>query len=223
MTLTFKRLAPDRRASGAGSASADAAGTTYTTSPDTKLKVGSTAVIYNKDTGTPFALQGGATDGATTVDGTGKATWVLAATPAAGVRVEFYGVVVGSGGTVPTPGAAPANLTLPSISGTAQVGSVLTRVNGTWSGTAPITYSHQWYANGVLIPGATGATYTPVDGDVGKAITIKTTASNAVGSVTVTSAATSAVVAAVSSNGLLLMDGTAYLLMDGTPLLLLAA
>ncbi|MDQ3877515.1 MAG: LamG domain-containing protein, partial [Actinomycetota bacterium] len=39
--------------------------------------------------------------------------------------------------------AAPSNTTAPTISGTPQVGSVLTASTGTWSGT-PTSYSYQW-------------------------------------------------------------------------------
>ena len=94
----------------------------------------------------------------------------------------------------------PSNLTVPSIAGVAQVGSVLTRINGAWSG-GGLTYAHQWLANGVAISGATGATYTPVAGDVGKTISVRTTATNGLGSASATSSATAAVIAASGSSG----------------------
>lgn len=111
------------------------------------------------------------------------------------VKAKNLPPVYAGGGSV----AAPTNLTLPSITGTAQVGQTLTRVNGTWSGAGTITYAHQWLANGVAISGATAATYVPVVGDVGKTITSRTTASNAGGSTSVTSAPTSAVIAATAT------------------------
>ena len=43
-------------------------------------------------------------------------------------------------------GIAPANVTLPTITGEAREGKVLTVDNGTWSGTAPFTFSYQWYS-----------------------------------------------------------------------------
>jgi hypothetical protein len=91
---------------------------------------------------------------------------------------------------------AATNTVLPAITGTAQVGQVLTTTNGTWNGTPAPTYTRQWKANGVAIVGATGTTYTPVVGDIGKTITCTITATNTAGATTATSAATAAVIAA---------------------------
>src|SRR5215831_5920045 len=38
----------------------------------------------------------------------------------------------------------PTNVNAPTVSGTAQVGSTLTATNGTWSGTAPFSFTFQW-------------------------------------------------------------------------------
>ena len=83
----------------------------------------------------------------------------------------------------------------PAVTGTAQVGQTLTVSNGTWTNTP--TFARQWYADGVAIAGATGTTYVPVVGDVGKKITAKVTGSKAgYTSVTATSNETVAVIAA---------------------------
>ena len=96
--------------------------------------------------------------------------------------------------TCPTP-SAPTNSVSPSISGTATFGSVLTAANGTWSGSP--TYAYQWqrastaagsYSN---ISGATSQTYTLVSADVGQYLKVNVTASNAGGSNSALSSASS--------------------------------
>lgn len=93
--------------------------------------------------------------------------------------------------------AVPANTLLPSVSGIAQVGQVLTALSGNWTG-GP-TYTYQWqeddsgWAN---ISGATGRTYTPVVGSVGNPLRVVVTATNSEGSQSATSAATADVIAA---------------------------
>lgn len=88
----------------------------------------------------------------------------------------------------------PANTVAPAITGTAQVGQLLTVSNGTWTGTPTPTYSYQWNRAGVVIVGAEAATYTPTASDVGSTITATVTAHNIGGDVSTTSAATAAVV-----------------------------
>lgn len=93
-------------------------------------------------------------------------------------------------------GTQPVNTVAPAITGTAQVGQTLTVTNGTWTGAATITYARQWLAAGTAISGATGTTYVPVVGDVGKVITCRVTATNSLGSAQALSNATAAVIAA---------------------------
>jgi hypothetical protein len=83
---------------------------------------------------------------------------------------------------------APANTVAPAISGTAVVGQVLTTTTGTWTGTAPITYSYQWKRGATNI-GTNASTYTLVQADAGNTsnITCVVTATNAVGSADATS------------------------------------
>lgn len=110
---------------------------------------------------------------------------------------QYAGAQAAGGGThVPVPPNAPVNTVAPSITGTAQVGQTLTGATGTWTGTPAPTLTRQWLANDVAIVGATGATYVPVVGDVGKTIKLRVTGTNTSGSAQATSAATAAVIAA---------------------------
>jgi len=96
----------------------------------------------------------------------------------------------------------PSNTTPPKISGTAEVGKLLTADNGSWNGTTPFTYSYQWRtcdANGGScrdIPGATGNEYTVKQADQDNTIRVVVTAKNADGSASATSVPTAKVNAA---------------------------
>lgn len=129
---------------------------------------------------------------------TGKTRTLQAAQNGQTITVEVTATnALGSASAVSAATAAvitaPTNTVLPAITGTAQVGQVLTVSNGTWTGSP--TYTRQWKAAGVNISGATATTYTPVAGDVGKAITCTVTGTNAAGNASATSAATAAVIA----------------------------
>ena len=66
----------------------------------------------------------------------------------------------------------------PTISGTAQVGETLTAETSgieDADGLGNAVFSYQWLADGVDIAGATGSSYTPVENDVGKALTVTVT------------------------------------------------
>lgn len=100
-----------------------------------------------------------------------------------------------SGSTVTGASAAPTNTLLPAISAAqARVGYLMTAVPGNWTGTPTFTY--QWKKAGTNLAGATGATYMPVVGDIGGAISVAITGTNIVGNATATSVATANVVAA---------------------------
>ena len=88
--------------------------------------------------------------------------------------------------------ATPVNTTKPSITGEAKEGQTLTARNGTWQN-APTSFRYRWQrcdADGtgcVNLVGETQRTY-PVDAnDVGKAVRVLVTATNADGSATATS------------------------------------
>ena len=123
-----------------------------------------------------------------------------------GLILEIFVVATNSGGT-----SAVANershrrrhrhhpgefASIPTISGTAQVGQTLTATTGTWTHN-PTSFIYQWNRAGTAIGGATAATYVPVTGDIGNTLTVSVVATNSGGSsAPSTSAATGAVAAA---------------------------
>jgi hypothetical protein len=93
---------------------------------------------------------------------------------------------------------APVSTSLPTITGTPQVGQTLTAGTGSWTG-APTSFAFQWQhcdasgANCADIGGATGGTYVVAAGDAGSTIRVVVTATNGVGSATAASATTAVV------------------------------
>jgi hypothetical protein len=105
-----------------------------------------------------------------------------------------------SGPTAVVVPAPPANTAAPTITGIAQVGQPLTANPGTWTGTAPITYTYQWTSGGLPV-GTNSPNYTAAPTDIGKAISVVVTASNAGGSAAaVPSAPTAAVLPPPTGN-----------------------
>lgn len=92
-------------------------------------------------------------------------------------------------------GNAPTMTVAPAITGTAEVGEVLTLSDGTFTGDPTIVYTKQWYAGGVAISGATGNTFTLLSAQIGKVITGRVQAINAYGTAIGFSAPTAAVIA----------------------------
>ena len=124
------------------------------------------------------------------------------ATPATSAQTTL----VGSG--------VPVNTTLPTITGTAQQGQTLTASTGIWNYT-PTGYTYQWQdCNSAgeacaAITGATAATYTLAETDVGKTIRVVVTATNSFGSTPATSEKTATVLYATPVNtGLPVISGT---------------
>jgi hypothetical protein len=83
-------------------------------------------------------------------------------------------------------GLSPINTTLPTVSGTAQLGQTLSSATGTWRN-RPASFAYQWQrcdAGGaacIAIPGATGQTYNVGVADPGATLRVAVTASNNVG------------------------------------------
>jgi hypothetical protein len=100
-----------------------------------------------------------------------------------------------------------ATTSVPTISGTVKVGTVLTANTGTWSPAPAFTY--QWYADGVAISGATKSTFTPTKTQLGKKITVKVTGSKTGYSATgKTSVATAKVTADIAKSTVPTISGT---------------
>ena len=89
----------------------------------------------------------------------------------------------------------PANTVAPVVSGTATVGQTLSTTNGTWTGTATITFTYQWQRNGVDITSATSGTYTLVAADASNPIRCVVTGTNSYGNSSANSNATASVAA----------------------------
>lgn len=93
---------------------------------------------------------------------------------------------------------APVNTAPPAVSGTPQVGGLLTTTTGTWTATTP-TFAYEWLrcaaATGPCAPiaGAAAATYTATAADQGSTIVAAVTATTAAGSASAKSQPTTAV------------------------------
>jgi hypothetical protein len=103
-----------------------------------------------------------------------------------------------------TRAAPPANVALPTISGSAVRGQTLTATSGSWSGDAPITFAYHWRrcnasgAGCADIGGATGTTYVVADADVGATLRVRVDATNSAGAGSAVSNATAKVVSSTA-------------------------
>jgi surface antigen len=89
------------------------------------------------------------------------------------VTAGRYGYVSGASMSAPTAPVAPGTMrttAVPTVTGLAKVGGVLTVAGGSWL-PAPTSRSIQWYADGVAIPGATQVTLKLGAAQLGKRIT----------------------------------------------------
>jgi hypothetical protein len=109
---------------------------------------------------------------------------------------------------VVTAAAKPVNTVAPAVSGSPVQGQTLSGTNGTWTGTSPITYAHQWMrcpadggasdaSNCTAISGATSSTYTLKSTEVGSRVRFRVTATNVDGSQSAASNATATVTSIV--------------------------
>lgn len=106
---------------------------------------------------------------------------------------------VASASTPVVQGLKPVNLERPLVTGSAEVGLLLTTTSGRWTGKEPIAYSFQWQScdatlvSCAAIAGANQPSYFPLSFDVGSRLRVAVTATNANGSSTAFSEATALV------------------------------
>ena len=82
---------------------------------------------------------------------------------------------------------APLSVTAPVVSGVPAAGQVLSCTRGVWDHAPPAaTYAYQWKSAAANV-GTNAATYTPVVGDITKAITCVVSATNTFGTTAATS------------------------------------
>ncbi|HWU20377.1 MAG TPA: S8 family serine peptidase [Nocardioides sp.] len=111
----------------------------------------------------------------------------------------------GTTSTPPPPPSAPAPLTAPTVSGSAQSGQTLTTTAGTWSN-SPTSYAYRWQrcdGTGAAcseVTGATASTYLLSSADVGATMRAVVTATNAGGSASAVSAPTAVVAAPATAS-----------------------
>src|SRR5712691_4106211 len=124
--------------------------------------------------------------------------WIKSFAVLAGALAAAASVLVGIGSAVAA--AAPSNTSLPSISGSARDGSLLTASHGSWTG-SPTSYAYAWQrcdtdgGSCAAISGATSKQYTATSADVGHRLRVTVTATNSSGSGMATSRATNVVAA----------------------------
>lgn len=77
----------------------------------------------------------------------------------------------------------PPEITVPPVvSGTLELGSVLSCTAGTWFGTLPFSITYQWRRDGLDISGATSSTYTLIAADQQTTLSCVVTNTNPIGS-----------------------------------------
>ena len=146
---------------------------------------------------------GGATRSSYVVT-TGDVGYRLRATVTAANSAGSASIASNVTAAVVASGTRPAATRQPDPHGTAQVGQTVTVDNGSWSGTAPITYTYQWQrcstsGTCTTIGGATRSSYAVTTGDVGYRLRATVTAANGVGSASIASNTTATVVAAAAA------------------------
>jgi Ig domain of plant-specific actin-binding protein len=123
-------------------------------------------------------------------------SWIKRIAVLAGALAVTASVLVGVGSAVGQ--AVPSNTSLPSISGSAKDGSLLSASNGSWTN-SPTSFAYAWQrcdnsgGSCAAIAGATSKQYTLTSAEVNQRIRVQVTATNSSGSGTATSGPTNTV------------------------------
>ncbi len=136
---------------------------------------GQGCVVIEGATSSTYTLAEGDIGHAIRVNVTATGTWGTATVPSDPTS------------TVQPLPVAPENTSEPTVAPYANEGDTLTVDPGTWTGTAPITYTYQWqrcYLECSVIAGATSSSHVVTEADVGNYLLVEVTATNAAGSVT---------------------------------------
>jgi hypothetical protein len=91
---------------------------------------------------------------------------------ASDVVVSTGQTISGKNGDLAPAGSKVVSQVAPSVSGAAVVGGTLTANTGTWT-PSPTSFTYKWKANGALIEGATGPTFTPGPSQAGRSISVQ--------------------------------------------------
>lgn len=147
-------------------------GSTLTTTTGTWYPTpGSLSFQWLRD-GSPIAGATGRTYVVTSADAGARLSFVETA------QINSRNTPSTSAPTAVVPGGTPAtpvsNTVPPTVSGTGQIGAVLTATQGTWSPTGT-SVALQWLRNGSPIAGATGPSYTVAAADAATAISVRAT------------------------------------------------
>jgi Calcineurin-like phosphoesterase len=152
------------------------------------------------------------TSGANCADITGATASTYVAIPAdvgSTLRAAVTASNVAGSATTASPqtdvvvAAPPAEVSSPTISGTAREGQTLTASPGSWTGTPPISYTYQWQRCDIAdnscvdLDGATDQTYALTSADIGTALRVEVEATNDAGS-TIAGSALTAIVTALA-------------------------
>jgi len=138
---------------------------------------------------------------------------------ASALAVVALALAVPAGTGLAAQAAAPVNTGEPAITGIPEVGRDLTSSTGSWTGTAPLTFTYQWVRCGAdggrpdggdcaIVSGATSRRHRLGRADVGFRMRVRVTATNAEGAQTVASNPTTTVLGPPVNTSLPSVRGT---------------